>query len=546
MSEEDATKLKKRKNIVSELLSTEETYVTQLKVIDYFSKLGRELGITEDERMKIFSNIGVLFKCHTKFLEQLKGIIASWNDMTSCLGNLFTEAAWIKFYKYYVNDFGFGQKLVAKLRLENIKFESFLKAHEFTNSMLMLNIESLLVTPVQRIPRYVLLLQDLVKHTPKWHKDAEEVETALGIIRALADYINKNRSEYENKTKLEELDGRITDKPADFMLSGGLNRRFLRESEGEMVVNKDKRKVWLFNDMIMFGQENKKGQIKYKSSVKLFKTRVERNDSDKDKGVIHVINEEDGQETVSITVPEKEGFDTWFDAVAGAVREANDVLFNRVENSKMDVSKEFYKITEEKRRQDMKKLILRFTQQEREYGETLKDARDTFFTSIRKGPDRDPPLLSRPIADTLSKSFLAICDAHEAFIDALNEREAELDTNPSIADILEAHAGLFDTIMAHAETVAARKAALEEALENHPSFVKWLNRKETKSDFTLKDAMEWPTKRLNYYYRSLSNLLQTSDSNDEHFESLHESVNNLSRLNERVSKLKDSKVMKKF
>lgn len=542
MSEADALNLKKRKNIVMELLSTEETYVTQLKVIDYFSKLGKELGINEDERMKLFSNVGVLFKCHTKFLDQLKGIISAWNDMTSCLGPLFTEAAWIKFYKYYVNDFGAGQKLVEQLRVENSKFEAFLKAHEFTNSMLMLNIESLLVTPVQRIPRYVLLLQDLVKHTPKWHKDAEEIDIALAMIKALADYINKNRSDYENKIKLEDLDSRITDKPGDFMLSGGLNRRYIRESEVEMSVNKDKRKVWLFNDMILFGQENKKGQIKYKSSVKLFKMVIERGE----KGTLHIVSEEDGQEAVAITVPEKENFDAWFEAVEGAINEVNDVLYGRVDYSLMDVSKEYYKITRERRKNDMTKLIQKFAEQERVFAASLDEAQTTFFKSIRKGPDRDPPLLPRATADTLSKSFLAVCDAHKAFVDALNERETELDAKTTIADILRDHENLFDLIMSHAESAGSRKAALDEAM-GHPPFEKWLGKKEDKSGLVLKDVMEGPSKRLNYYYRSLTNVLQTADSNDEYFEFLHASVNKLSKLNERVSKLKDNaKVIKKL
>lgn len=38
-----------------------------------------------------------------------------------------------------------------------------------------LDLESLLILPVQRIPRYIMLLKDLYRHTPPAHPDYEHL-----------------------------------------------------------------------------------------------------------------------------------------------------------------------------------------------------------------------------------------------------------------------------------------------------------------------------------------------------------------------------------
>lgn len=48
--------------------------------------------------------------------------------------------------------------------LEQCRVESSIKA-----------LESLLIMPIQRVPRYELLLKQLIKHTPPWVRDSRHV-----------------------------------------------------------------------------------------------------------------------------------------------------------------------------------------------------------------------------------------------------------------------------------------------------------------------------------------------------------------------------------
>lgn len=52
------------------------------------------------------------------------------------------------------------------------------------------------------IPRYILLLQDLLKHTPPEHVDYENLKEAMATTKKVADAINEGKRDIENKKKM--------------------------------------------------------------------------------------------------------------------------------------------------------------------------------------------------------------------------------------------------------------------------------------------------------------------------------------------------------
>ena len=70
----------------------------------------------------------------------------------------------------------------------------------------LLGFSSLRQVPVQRIPRYVLLLKDLLKHTDKSHPDYEELQKALTGFEQIATEINEKKRHHENQQKLQHYD----------------------------------------------------------------------------------------------------------------------------------------------------------------------------------------------------------------------------------------------------------------------------------------------------------------------------------------------------
>ncbi len=59
-----------------------------------------------------------------------------------------------------------------------------------------------LIQPVQRLPRYVLLITDLLKNTAPEHADYADLTEALALMREVAMHINEEIARQENKAKV--------------------------------------------------------------------------------------------------------------------------------------------------------------------------------------------------------------------------------------------------------------------------------------------------------------------------------------------------------
>ena len=68
-----------------------------------------------------------------------------------------------------------------------------------------LSLDDLLIKPVQRIPRYVLFIKDLLKHTSSSHPDHAPLQKALGEVTLLAETFNYSERERERTGQHRDL-----------------------------------------------------------------------------------------------------------------------------------------------------------------------------------------------------------------------------------------------------------------------------------------------------------------------------------------------------
>lgn len=106
----------------------------------------------------------------------------------------------MKLYNTYGNAYNDAIALLTKLK-EKDDFSQMLAACRGSNP---LDLEALLIQPVQRIPRYRLLLEDLVKNTPASHPDKANLEASLSNIRDVANDINESIRATEQVKKVGE------------------------------------------------------------------------------------------------------------------------------------------------------------------------------------------------------------------------------------------------------------------------------------------------------------------------------------------------------
>ncbi|KAK2461771.1 hypothetical protein APHAL10511_006234 [Amanita phalloides] len=93
------------------------------------------------------------------------------------------------------------------------RIKSYLKRCRINPRHTQLNLEGYLLLPIQRIPRYRLLLEELLRSTPPSYDFTDDpLERALSEISSLANNMNEGKREFESRRKLVKWQARIKGK----------------------------------------------------------------------------------------------------------------------------------------------------------------------------------------------------------------------------------------------------------------------------------------------------------------------------------------------
>lgn len=147
---------------------------------------------------------------------------------------------------------------------ENSHFAAFIREREKKNDGSVDPLENYLITPVQRIPRYSLLLNDLLKHTWKMHPDYENISKAFKRMNEVATEVNEKKRGRENQAKIIQLyNSLIIGKKYEWnkkLLLDQKNRKYLKEGSIIEALIKGKPTkffAFLLNDLILWTKQKK-------------------------------------------------------------------------------------------------------------------------------------------------------------------------------------------------------------------------------------------------------------------------------------------------
>eukprot|EP01156_Anaeramoeba_ignava_P022240 Anaeramoba_ignava/c20412_g1_i2.p2 GENE.c20412_g1_i2~~c20412_g1_i2.p2 ORF type:complete len:330 (-),score=87.67 c20412_g1_i2:1450-2439(-) len=202
-----------REKAVQEVLSTERTYVERLQLLmEKFVKPLEEQthikhGLISSEQFKsLFSNIDSILFLHIDTLKFFEQRFASNFDSSREIADIFLKfVGFLKVYSEYCQNYDNSIKVLDDLVKKNQKFVDFIDECHNSPEIQGLNISSLLILPVQRIPRYNLLIQTILKYTPKEHSDYDNLNKALDTTKEISDWINTNIKKLENRRKMVEI-----------------------------------------------------------------------------------------------------------------------------------------------------------------------------------------------------------------------------------------------------------------------------------------------------------------------------------------------------
>lgn len=242
-------------NIAKELLHTEEAYVKRLNLLDqvFCTKL-TETGIPQDVITGIFSNISSIYCFHDKFLlPELKTRITGEWDSNPRIGDILQKLApFMKMYGEYVKNFDRAMDLVNTWTQRSSQFKSVVQNIQKQDVCGNLTLQHHMLEPVQRIPRYELLLRDYLKKLPEDALDRKEAEKALELISTAAHHSNAAIRKMEKMHKLLELYERLGGEedivnPANELIKEG----HIKKMSAKNGTAQD-RYLYVFNNMVLY------------------------------------------------------------------------------------------------------------------------------------------------------------------------------------------------------------------------------------------------------------------------------------------------------
>lgn len=122
---------------------------------------------------------------------------------------------------------------------------------------------STITTIVQRIPRYKMLLSELLSKTSQYHKDFASLTEALKAVSDIADYVNEKIRAFESEERLVSLFSQFEeDMIKDGMEEKEMSEKQTRRYQMEILKNvkffssskhlkMQKVNFYLFNDLIL-------------------------------------------------------------------------------------------------------------------------------------------------------------------------------------------------------------------------------------------------------------------------------------------------------
>ncbi|MGH0187219.1 UNVERIFIED_CONTAM: hypothetical protein FKN15_024235 [Acipenser sinensis] len=242
-------------NIARELLQTEEAYVKRLHLLDqvFCTKL-TEAGIPQDVITGIFSNITSIDRFHEQFLlpELKTRITEEWNTNPRIGDILQKLAPFLKMYGEYVKNFDRAMDLVNTWTQRSSQFKSVVQNIQKQEVCGNLTLQHHMLEPVQRLPRYVLLLKDYLKKLPQDALDRKDAEKSLELISTAANHSNTAIRKMEKMHKLLEVYERLGGEedivnPANELIKEG----HIQKLSAKNGTAQD-RYLFLFNNMVLY------------------------------------------------------------------------------------------------------------------------------------------------------------------------------------------------------------------------------------------------------------------------------------------------------
>ncbi|XP_049646279.1 rho guanine nucleotide exchange factor 10 isoform X1 [Suncus etruscus] len=253
-----------RRYILGAIVDSEKNYVEALqRILESYEKplLQMEPRVLSERKLKVvFYRVKEVLQCHSLFQIALASRVAEW-DSVEMIGDVFvasfSKSMVLDAYSEYVNNFSSAVAVLKKTCATKPAFLQFLKQSQETSPD-RTTLYSLMTKPIQRFPQFILLLQDMLRHTSPGHPDRLPLQMALTELETLAEKLNERKRDADQRCEMKRIAKAANERYLNKLLSTG-SRYLVRSDDmietvygdrGQMLKTKERR-LFMLNDVLM-------------------------------------------------------------------------------------------------------------------------------------------------------------------------------------------------------------------------------------------------------------------------------------------------------
>mmetsp|Transcript_23209 Transcript_23209/g.36179 ORF Transcript_23209/g.36179 Transcript_23209/m.36179 type:complete len:193 (-) Transcript_23209:6-584(-) len=176
-----------RARVVREIVITETYFLESVETLTTIFKPILSKYVPPELYQELYRIIDGIVKFARVMLEGIRRRLEHWDTDETCIGDIMVKALpLMKLYTPYPR-----LHEIVCTKLDQLPAEAKKEIREFQHKGMC--VQSYLIMPVARIPRYVLLMSELQKRTPEEHPDQNYLPKVVDALRAICQEMHEAR-----------------------------------------------------------------------------------------------------------------------------------------------------------------------------------------------------------------------------------------------------------------------------------------------------------------------------------------------------------------
>ncbi|XP_031822671.1 rho guanine nucleotide exchange factor 11 isoform X9 [Sarcophilus harrisii] len=265
-----------RQEVINELFVTEASHLRTLRVLDliFYQRMKKENLMPREELARLFPNLPELIEIHNSWCEAMKKLREEGpviNEISDLMLARFDGPAREELQQVaaqFCSYQSIALELIKTKQRKESRFQLFMQEAESNPQCRRLQLKDLIVSEMQRLTKYPLLLENIIKYTDadsssEYHKLCRARDQCREILK----YVNEAVKQTENRHRLESYQKRLdttslerASNPlaAEFKSLDLTTRRMIHEGPLTWRISKDKTvdlHVLLLEDLLVLLQK---------------------------------------------------------------------------------------------------------------------------------------------------------------------------------------------------------------------------------------------------------------------------------------------------